>query len=140
MEVESAGRRTLLPSARRIPAKPGPPPALSLSVQSGAQVTAVARVTETAAPVYYTHGTDAQGVYRNAMVLWELYGPAPEDYRFLTPAASRPDIRRVGAATEVRINFTLDRPGPYRLRAATVDTAGRRTVVWHSLTGPSAGQ
>lgn len=31
---------------------------------------------------------------------------------------------------EVMANFSLDQPGNYRLRAATVDLAGRTTVTW----------
>ena len=47
------------------------------------KVTARTTVLEGSAAVYYTLGADAAGVYRNARVLWELYGPQDEDYRFL---------------------------------------------------------
>jgi len=33
----------------------------------------------------------------------------------------------------VEVDFTLEQPGQYRLRAATVDLAGRTTVVWRKL-------
>ena len=136
--VDSAGRNRLLSTARRADPKPGAAPQLSVEVQSRKaesvlDITAIARVHETTAPVYYTHGADAEGIYRNAMVMWELYGPGKEDYRLLMPEGMRPTVRRHGTDAEVEMVFHLDRPGIYRLRAATVDTDGRSQVVWRTL-------
>jgi hypothetical protein len=39
-----------------------------------------------------------------------------------------------GTRTEVEIQFTIRQPGKYRLRAATVDLAGRTAVVWKNVT------
>jgi hypothetical protein len=138
VEVETGGRKRLLSRARRVAQKPGELPQLVLDIhgqtaENAVRVTAVARVRETAAPVYYTHGADSQGIYHNAMVLWELFGPGEEDYRFLMPEGMRPNVRRRGVEAEVEIAFRLEQPGRYRLRAATVDTVGRRRVVWRTL-------
>jgi hypothetical protein len=83
--------------------------------------------------VYYTYGADKKGTYYNAYVAWELYGPHEEDYRSVTPDGLRPDVKQQGQLIEVRTDFLLTRPGTYRLRAATVDLAGRCTVVWRSI-------
>jgi hypothetical protein len=137
--VEAGGQQQLLSEARRIAPKPGDAPQLSVDDIRGVvagtaiQVTAVAHVRETAAPVYYTHGTDDKGIYQNAMVLWELYGPNEEDYRALSPGGMKPVVRRNGAEAEIEAAFRLDRPGRYRLRVATVDTVGRRQVLWKTL-------
>lgn len=135
VEVETDGRRQLLAAARRAEPKPGAPPELKLELRGGpAQYIATARIRETSAPVYYTHGADAAGVYQNAMVLWELFGPEEQDYRHLMPDGMRPLVRRLaGNEVEVEMRFTLDRPGRYRLRAATVDAAGRTTIAWQPL-------
>ena len=97
------------------------------------QVTARANIVETTAPVYYTFGADTRGVCHNAMVAGELYGPAEEDYRFLTPQGLKPRIVTTGKISEVIVEFRLDRPGQYRLRAATVDLAGRSTISWSPI-------
>jgi hypothetical protein len=96
-------------------------------------LTARARVRETSAPVYYTFGADPAGVYRNAAVLWELYGPDETDYRFLQPPQLRPRVERTPDGYEATTALRLDRPGQYSLRAATVDLAGRSTVVWEPI-------
>ncbi|MCX6623246.1 MAG: hypothetical protein NTY38_19710, partial [Acidobacteria bacterium] len=97
-------------------------------------VTAHARVEETTAPVYYTMGTDSNGIYHNQMVAFELYGPEEQDHRFLSPDRLRPRVKREGNSADVEMRFPISRPGSYRLRAATVDLAGRTTVVWTPLT------
>ena len=123
----------------RTPERPnGAPPklAVELSTQSGRaplSVHAVAKVEETSAPIYYTHGTDPKGEYHNAVVAWELYGPHEEDHRSLAPARMQAHVAVSGTKREVAIDFVLDRPGDYRLRAATVDLAGRTAVEWISL-------
>jgi hypothetical protein len=135
VEVRTGDAQMVLDRARTPERAPGPPPGLDVTLLSdrnteGVQVTARARVVETSAPVYYTLGADASGTYHNAMVAWELYGPGEEDYRFLAPEGLKPLVR----GNEVEIRFRLDRPGAYRLRAATVDWVGRSTVVWKRLT------
>lgn len=129
---------SVVDSPRRAPQPSGVPPGLSISITSRAgtnrvEVAARARVEERSAPVYYTLGADTEGVYHNAMVAWELYGPGEEDYRYLAADRLKPRVRRTGFGGEVEMDFTLDRAGNYRLRAATVDTAGRSTVVWKNL-------
>ena len=125
------------PAVRFKPRPPGRPageaPALSVELPNGQagparSVTARARVREGSAPVYYTHGTDRDGVYRNARVLWELYGPAPEDYRQLVGRRGPSDPTGIS-----EVQFRLEQPGHYRLRAATTDLAGRSAVVWKAI-------
>jgi hypothetical protein len=134
VEIVSGGRRAVRRGAR-VPERPsGNPPQLTvdLSVSSGTlphTVTARTRVTEGSAPVYYTTGADRSGVYHNAMVFWELYGPNPEDYR--TPGSRViPPEPGSGPAAMVEARFVIEQPGRYRLRAATTDLAGRSAVVW----------
>jgi len=66
------------------------------------------------------------------VVAW-LYGPGAEDYRFLLSENRQPQIHEEGGRTRVEIEFNIGRPGQYRLRAATVDLAGRTTVVWRHI-------
>jgi len=138
VEVTTDGKNTLH-DGPRIPDRPeGDPPQLDieLSTQSGKaplQIVAQTLVTKRSADVYYTLGANSEGVYRNAMVLWELYGPEDEDYRFLSGEYREPRIVEEGARTKVEIQFTIGQPGEYRLRAATVDLAGRTKVVWKNI-------
>jgi hypothetical protein len=139
VEVTEEGRTELLDEPRTPPRPAGNPPQLlvELSRASGAAplaLTARARVTEGSAPVYYTVRRDAQGVYHNARVLWELFGPEDEDYRTLLQSGTPPRIQEDGSATLVELDFQVDRPGTYRLRAATADLAGRTAVVWTTIT------
>ena len=71
------------------------------------------------------------------MILWELFGPGEEDYRFLNRDHSEIRIDQTESVAEVEIRFTLNRPGNYRLRVATVDLAGRTAVAWGTVTVPS---
>ena len=130
------GGRTLLDHAR-IPTRPqGQAPTLAVQLtaaqpQPGSRrYIAKATVSEGSAPVYFTFGSDSEGVYRNAAVAWELYGPGDPDYRWLMPSDLKPRVAKLGAGYEVTVEFGLDRPGKYRLRAATADIAGRTTVNW----------
>jgi hypothetical protein len=75
-----------------------------------------------------------KGIHRNVKVLWELYGPGEEDYRSLLGENREPRIREEAGRTRVEIEFKIGRPGLYRLRAATVDLAGRTTAVWKNIT------
>lgn len=114
----------------------GNPPKLEVRVTAGERrFTAIARIRETDSPVYYTHGAGASGILQNAMVLWELYGPEPEDYTFLMAPGMRPTVRQTGppGQYEVECTFEASKPGAYRLRAATADLHGRTAVVWTEL-------
>ena len=124
----------------RIPIRPtGTPPTLTLDVSipqtdASFEVRACATVAKGSAAVYYTRGADENGIYNNEMVLWELFGPAEEDYRFLNRDHSEIRIDQTESVAEVEIRFTLNHPGNYRLRAATVDMAGRTAVAWETFT------
>lgn len=136
VEISAAGRRATRKSAR-VPERPaGQPPQLKLELvgQSPAasrSFTARAQLTDGSAAIYYTTGTDRNGIYQNALVLWELYGPGDEDYRQLIGhIMPRLETHR---STVVEATFTVPQPGRYRLRAATTDLAGRSTVVWEAI-------
>jgi hypothetical protein len=122
-----------------IPMRPegaGPELAVALTASGGAQLLelkATAHVVEGTAPVYYTLGADTEGTYHNARVAWELYGPGEEDYLFIRPDNLKPQVRVSGGVANVEATATVNRPGAYRLRAATVDLAGRTTVVWKAF-------
>ena len=138
VEIGSGGRTNVLEGPRQAERPGGLPPRLEVSLTAREEaaslaVTAIAKVVETTAPVYYTHGADPEGVYHNAMVAWELYGPGEEDYRFLAPEGLRPAVHRTEEGALVEMGFRIERPGRYRLRASTVDEAGRSTVVWKEL-------
>ncbi len=115
------------------------PPALEVALSSyegtaPLYLTARAEVGQTTAPVYYTLGADNHGVYHNAVVAWELYGPGEEDYRIVTPPGLTPRVTATGGKFETEVEFAISRPGSYRLRAATVDSAGRCTIKWAAIT------
>jgi hypothetical protein len=138
VETISGGKRALLPGPRVPPRAPGAPPALKVTLSAkaagdGLNVSALAEVVRTSAPVYYTFGAAPDGVVYNELVAWELYGPTPEDHEFLTPENWGHAATLTASGGEVQVRFTIARPGRYRLRAATVDTDGRSTVVWKSL-------
>ncbi len=142
VEVTEANE-TVLHEIARTPTRPtGTPPTLTVDVSvsqadAAFEVHACATVTEGATAVYYTRGADKNGVYNNEMVLWELFGPGEEDYRFLNREQSEIRIHQMESGAEVDINFSLKHPGNYRLRAATVDMAGRTAVEWETITVPS---
>jgi hypothetical protein len=131
--------QTELRDGPRMPVRPtGIPPKLTVQLSADAgsapvRLVAEAQIVEGSAPIYYTLGADSQGRYRNVMVAWELYGPADEDYRFLRQEAGAPRISQDGPHTTVEITFQIQRPGTYRLRAATVDMSGRTAVVWKGI-------
>lgn len=126
----------------RTPTRPtGIPPTLTVDASisqtdTAFKVQARAIVTEGSAAVYYTRGADKSGIYNNEIVLWELFGPEEEDYRFLNREQPEIRIRQTESETEAEIRFNLKHPGNYRLRAATVDMAGRTAVKWKTLTVP----
>jgi len=135
VQVVENGRRRVLESARTPQRPAGEPPRLAVEVSVEGQappytVTARAAATETTAPIYYTKGTSRTGVYRNQYVLWELFGPEEEDYTHLWEETWNVVVSESRDGAEVELRFTLDRPGRYRLRAATADVAGRSAVVW----------
>ena len=133
---------TVVHEATRTPTRPnGTPPKLTVDVsipqgKTPVEVHASATVTEGSAAVYYTRGADENGIYNNERVLWELFGPDEEDYRFLNREPSEIRINQEEVETRVEISFTLKHPGIYRLRAATVDMAGRTAVEWKTITVP----
>jgi hypothetical protein len=132
------GKKTLH-SGPRIPDRPaGNPPRLvvELPIEAGKaplEISARAILVEGSAPIYYTLGADPKGIYKNVKVFWELYGPKEEDYRSLLNWDQEPRVYDEGARTYVDIKFKINRPGKYRLRAATVDMAGRTAVVWKNI-------
>ena len=131
--------KKILHNGSRIPDRPvGNPPqlAIELSFETGkAPLEVAARVflVEGSSPIYYTLGANPKGIYKNVKVFWELYGPGEEDYRFLLGRNREPRIRDEGTRTSVDIKFRISQPGKYRLRAATVDLAGRTVVAWKNI-------
>jgi hypothetical protein len=142
VEVQGNTDHTIYDEARTPPRPGGSPPRLLVNVESTSSaapvtVTAHAEVIEGAAPVFYTARRNQQGVYENALVLWELFGPREEDYRCLLNERLPLQVEHRGSFHQVSIRFNVSRPGQYRLRAAAVDLAGRSVVVWKTLTaGP----
>jgi len=139
VEVIVDGKKTLHDGPRTPERPEGDPPGLviDLSTEAGRApllVNARAFLSEGSSPVYYTLGASPRGIYRNVKVLWELYGPGEEDYRFLLSENREPRIIEQGDRSEVEMRFTVRDAGRYRLRAATVDMAGRTTVVWKDIT------
>jgi hypothetical protein len=139
IEVAENGKSVLLNEPRSAQRLNGVPPFLGVTLAAkpasdALELTATARVIEKSASVYYTLGADTEGVYHNARVAFEIYGPGEQDYLFLRPDKLKPRVREIAGGAEVEGSATLTRPGSYRLRAATVDTAGRTTVVWRSFT------
>ena len=133
------GSETTLHEGARTPTRPiGAPPTLTVDVSipqtdTPLEVCACATITKGSASVYYTRGADASGIYNNEMVLWELFGPEEEDYLFLNRDHSEIRIEQTESIAEVEIRFSLKHPGNYRLRAATVDMAGRTAVAWETI-------
>ena len=133
------GNETTLHEGARTPTRPtGTPPTLTVDVSIPQtdiplEVRACATITKGSASVYYTRGADASGIYNNEMVLWELFGPEEEDYRFLNRDHSEIRIDQTETIAEAEIRFSLKHPGNYRLRAATVDMAGRTAVAWETI-------
>lgn len=138
VEVDAAGKHTVLAGHRVPPRAPGVPPALAVTLSGvptaeGLEISARAHVVETSAPVYYTFGAAPDGIVYNNVVEWELYGPNAEDHQFLTSDHPTPAPSLKGSVWDVHTSLKPAQPGQYRLRAATVDTVGRTTVVWKSL-------
>jgi len=136
--VEEEGKEILYEGARVSVRPSGKPPQLSveLSISEGEvplEITAHASIIQGSAPVYYTVGANSQGVYENVMVCWELFGPGEEDYRFLNWEKWEPCVSKGDPISTVEVDFKIERSGSYRLRAATVDMAGRTTVVWKTI-------
>lgn len=131
--------RTDINDGPRIPSRPGGnPPAIAVDLtptggKTPLDITARAKLTEGSSPVYYTLGADSKGRYHNVKALWELYGPEEEDYRFLLDRNRDVEIREDGNQSSIEIQFKIDQPGRYRLRAATCDLAGRTAVVWKEI-------
>lgn len=141
VEVSRPDGSTLL-DGPRVPERPeGIDPTLQVScgIASGTAplvVQATAEVVDGSAPTFYTVGANPQGVHENNRVLWEIYGPEEEDYYFPFSEIRAAQHTTTEAGHRVRIEFTLDRPGNYRLRSAVCDVAGRTCVVWSDLKIP----
>ena len=138
VEIIKGDHRTVLEQARTPQRPEGLPPQLSVQLSavegiSPLEISARATVVETETPVYYTFGANPEGVYENAKVGWEIYGPGKEDYRYLIPARRKLSVREKDGRAEVEIQFKLMQPGNYRLRAAVVDIAGRSTIRWTNI-------
>ena len=100
---------------------------ISLSREEGkAPMTLVAHaeITEHQSPVHFTPDHDEKGVWRNTKVIWQLYGPGPDDFAQLS--------NKHDAKTGL-LPLELDKAGMYRLRASVVDRAGRSTVQWKRI-------
>jgi len=119
--------KKILHNGPRISERPeGNPPKLAIELS-------IDFLVEGSSPIYYTLGANPKGIYKNVKVFWELYGPGEEDYRFLLGRNREPRIRDEGTQTSLDIKFRISQPGKYRLRAATVDLAGRTAVVWKNI-------
>lgn len=137
--IEDGNERVL--DGPRVPARPdGDAPRLEVTIDSPEPsapcvIHAAAHVVEGSAPVYYAPAPDAHGVHHNQRVAWELYGPGEEDYAHRAPeivvesVTPHPEAGHIAQAA-----FHIERPGRYRLRAATTDLAGRSTVVVREIT------
>ena len=139
VEVIEEGGKSIYDKART-PVRPsGTPPQLSIELsyherELPMEITAHATITEGSATVYYTTGTNAQGIYKNAILCWELYGPNEEDYRFLNWEELETRItNQDNSRYKVEIDFSLEKPGTYHLRSATVDMAGRTSISWETI-------
>ena len=142
VEIHEAAEMILHEGARTPTRPTGTPPILTLNTAVSRtdppfEVRAYATVTKGSASVYYTRGADESGIYNNEVVLWELFGPEEEDYRFLNRDRSEIRIDQTESVAKVEIRFLLERSGNYRLRAATVDIAGRTAVAWETITLPN---
>ena len=138
VEVDADGKRTVLAGPRIPPRAPGVPPVLEVTLSGiqtadGLEISALAHVVEKSAPIYYTFGAAPDGIVHNNGVAWEVYGPEAADHQFIALGNLMPAGGPDGSGWEVRVRFKLGQPGRYRLRAATVDTVGRSTVVWKSI-------
>lgn len=136
VEVVTGSRRSMLKTARVPERSTGRPPQLSVDLTARPEnphsFRAHAQVVEGDAPVFLTGGADRHGIYHNLLVLWELYGPMPEDYHaFSSRVVTAPDGPAHPGIAETQ--FKVNQPGHYRLRAATTDLAGRSTVVWKEI-------
>lgn len=143
VEMTTDGRRAVRKAAR-VPERPaGQPPRLKVELSGHEKglpqsISARAQIEAGSAAVYYTTGTDRQGVYPNVMVLWELFGPGGEDYRTLPGRVVQ--TAAPGRAAVVESHFNVTQPGQYRLRAATADLAGRTAVVWKEIKIPAGNK
>ena len=138
MEVTVNGVVEVLPGPRTPERAGGAGPGLEIdapeSAQAPATITVTARVVEGDAPVYYSPIPDLSGVHHNERVLWEVYGPEEEDHFHRVPVIEAGDVTQTGPNThDVAATLNIEKPGRYRIRAATTDLAGRSAVVWRDL-------
>jgi hypothetical protein len=134
VEVMAEGGKRVFDGARSVERPSGMAPGLMVEARAeGRTIRATARVEQKSAPVFYTIGADTDGVYHNAYVAWELCSPGEEDYRYVQPEKLKPRVRETATGAEVEMVTRVDSAGRYRLRAATVDVAGRTTAVWREI-------
>ena len=139
IQIQVDGNKEILDKPRT-PARPdGAAPQLTINLsntkgKAPLEIKATAEITEGPSPVYYTLGTNAQGIYKNIKVCWELFGPAEEDYNFPLQGAKEPTVYESCNKSTIEFQFKITQPGDYRLRAATGDLAGRTSVVWKTIT------
>ena len=136
VEVIENGKKILHNNARK-PVRPsGSSPKITVDVSINQdKIIAIANVSEGATSIYYTRGANDHGIYTNDLVCWELFGPSEEDYLFLNRMNKLERyFDEVKLKQICKINFEIKQSGNYRLRAATVDLAGRTAVVWKDIT------
>jgi hypothetical protein len=138
VEVTENGKSNILNAARKPQRPKGDHPLLEVELKISKEklnysITALAKVTETTAPVFYTQGAGKDGIYRNTYVLWELYGPEEEDYTDFWKERWDVSIKEEGNSATAEIKFNIDKTGNYRLRISTSDVAGRSTVIWKDI-------
>jgi hypothetical protein len=138
VEVITGGEVAELDGPRTPGRPPGRPPGIAIEASGEGSstpttISAKATVVKGSAPVYYTVGANGQGVYVNDVVLWELFGPEPQDYRHLNFEARDRHAEEGDAESTAEIRFDVERSGVYRLRAATADLAGRTAVTWEEI-------
>ncbi|MCC6821095.1 MAG: hypothetical protein IT579_10225, partial [Verrucomicrobia subdivision 3 bacterium] len=116
VEVIADGNRSEQSGPRTPTRPPGAAPGLAVELADNGEqgprtITARSRVTEQAVPVYYTTGTDDHGIYHNARVLWELYGPGEADYRALLPIGANPRTTFEHQNAVVELQFRVEQTG-----------------------------
>jgi hypothetical protein len=138
IELNTNGTTVMLDQPR-IPERPGGiAPVITLDLEllgrsAPCEVNARAEITEGPSPVYYTRGADENGIHSNQYVLWELFGPEPEDYSDFWNERFNISITEENNRIVVEKHFMMNRPGAYRLRAAVSDLAGRSGVAWKNI-------
>lgn len=138
VEIHKDGVRLLQDGPREPQRGGGVGPRIALAATAAkdasfVRVTAVADITKGTSPVFYTPRPNREGVFENAVVFWELFGPKPEEYRALLGDGTQLQVEDRGATARATVTFRIKEPGVYRLRAAVADGAGRSAVAWQNM-------